>query len=180
MNNLKERYLLTPSLPISLSEINEAWKKLRQKSRLLVLVDRQGSMTPFTLLIKAIVHSLSEEKLSDRTCFYYFHDCPEEFLYRDSHLFNAVPTASVLDKQAKESSVLIISDAGAARGFYDQERVADTKLFIEIISRYTSRYAWLNPMPQNRWQGTTAQDIANMISMFPLNCEGLNDAVNIL
>jgi uncharacterized protein len=180
MNNSEDQYLLTPSLPISLTEINEAWKKLRQKSRLLILVDRQGSMTPFSLLIKAIINSLSQEKLSDRTCFYYFHDCPEDFFYRDSHLFDAVPTAFVLDKQAKESSVLIISDAGSARGFYDQERVANTKLFIEIISRYTSRYVWLNPMPKNRWQRTTAEDIANMISMFPLNCEGLNYAVNIL
>jgi hypothetical protein len=35
-------------------------------------------------------------------------------------------------------------------------------------------------MPQNRWLTTTAEDIANMVPMFPLEREGLEDAVNIL
>jgi len=35
-------------------------------------------------------------------------------------------------------------------------------------------------MPKTRWKATTAEDIACMVPMFPLDREGLNDAVNIL
>ena len=59
-------------------------------------------------------------------------------------------------------------------------RVTDTKTFLQTLSTYTYLYAWLNPMPQNRWLTTTAEDIANMVPMFPLEREGLEDAVNIL
>jgi uncharacterized protein with von Willebrand factor type A (vWA) domain len=86
----------------------------------------------------------------------------------------------VLQEKAKGNSVLIISDGGAARGYYDGMRVGDTKTFLQTLSTYTYLYAWLNPMPQNRWLTTTAEDIANMVPMFPLEREGLEDAVNIL
>jgi uncharacterized protein with von Willebrand factor type A (vWA) domain len=95
-------------------------------------------------------------------------------------LTNALPLEAVLDEQAKGNSVLIISDAGAARGYYDRRRVAETKAFLKTLSAYTYLYTWLNPMPQNRWRATTAADIADIVPMFPFNREGLNDAVSIL
>ncbi len=48
------------------------------------------------------------------------------------------------------------------------------------VTIYTYLYAWLNPMPRNRWEKTTAEDIARIVPMFSVNREGLNDAVNIL
>ena len=86
----------------------------------------------------------------------------------------------VLEEQGKNNSVLIISDAGAARGYYDSMRVEDSQTFVQILNNYTYLSAWLNPMPKYRWRVTTAEDIASMIPMFPLNREGLHDAVNIL
>ncbi|MGK7876011.1 MAG: VWA domain-containing protein [Xenococcaceae cyanobacterium] len=152
----------------------------RNQARLVVLVDQQGSMAPFAPLIEAAIESILRGGLLGKTSLYYFHDCPEEYLYQRPSLTNALPLEAVLDEQAKGNWVLIISDAGAARGYYDRRRVADTKSFLQTLSTYTYLYTWLNPMPQNRWVATTAEDIADMIPMFPLDQEGLNDAVNIL
>lgn len=152
----------------------------RNQARLVVLVDQQGSMAPFAPLIEAAIESILRGGLLGKTSLYYFHDCPEGLLYQRPSLTAALPLEAVLDEQAKGNSVLIISDAGAARGYYDRRRVAETKSFLQTLSAYTYLYAWLNPMPQTRWKATTAEDIAGMVPMFPLDREGLNNAVNIL
>lgn len=152
----------------------------RNQARLVVLVDQQGSMAPFAPLIEALIESILRGGLLGRTNLYYFHDCPEEFLYQRPSLTNTLLLETVLDEQAKGNSVLIISDAGAARGYYDRRRVVETKAFLKILRSYTYLYTWLNPMPESRWVATTAEDIAGMVPMFPLDREGLNDVVNIL
>ena len=152
----------------------------RNQARLVVLVDQQGSMAPFAPLIEAAIKSILRGGLLGNTSLYYFHDCPEGLLYQRPNLTNALALEAVLDEKVKGNSVLIISDAGAARGYYDRRRVAETKSFLQTLSAYTYLYAWLNPMPQTRWKATTAEDIACMVPMFPLDREGLNDAVNIL
>lgn len=152
----------------------------RNQARLVVLVDQQGSMAPFAPLIEATKESIFRGGLLGKTNLYYFHDCPQEYLYLSPNLIHALPLTDVLNEDAKGNSVLIISDAGAARGYYDGERVKETKKFLQTLCAYTYLYAWLNPMPKNRWQATTAEDIACMIPMYPLNREGLNDAVSIL
>jgi uncharacterized protein with von Willebrand factor type A (vWA) domain len=154
--------------------------RLRNQANLVVLLDQQGSMAPFALLIEALIESILRGGLLGKTSFYYFHDCPEGFFYQNPNLTRAKPLQVVLDEEAKGNSVLIISDAGAARGYYDSMRVKETKSFLQTLREYTYLYAWLNPMPKHRWKTTTAEDIASKVPMFPLNRDGLNDVVNIL
>jgi len=92
----------------------------RNQGRLVVLVDQQGSMAPFAPLIEAAIESILRGGLLGKTSLYYFHDCPEGLLYQRPSLTAALPLEAVLDEQAKGNSVLIISDAGAARGYYDR------------------------------------------------------------
>ena len=150
----------------------------RNQVRLVVLIDQLGSMMPFTLVVKAIRDSLIQGGLKGRTNFYYFHDCPE-YLYKNPKLTGAVSLETVFE-QAQGNSVLIISDAGAAYGFYDDQRRKATQKFLIALRKYTYLYAWLNPMPKNRWAATTAEEIDRFVPMYPLNREGLSDIVNIL
>jgi uncharacterized protein with von Willebrand factor type A (vWA) domain len=152
----------------------------RNQVKLILLIDCEGSMVPFTLLIDALQESIEKGGLLGKTRIYYFHDCPEGFLFEQPNLTVPVPMEEVLSDQAKSNSVLIFSDAGAARGSYDGRRLADTKAFLKILSAYTYLYAWLNPVPAVRWKVTTAEDIAHLVPMFPLDKEGLNDTVKIL
>jgi uncharacterized protein with von Willebrand factor type A (vWA) domain len=161
--------------------LNPALKpRRRNQARLVLLVDKQGSMTPFEPLIKTIIESILRGGLLGKTKIYYFHDFPQAYLYQRPNLTNGLPLTTALDRQVKGNSVLVISDAGAARGNYDEIRVAETKSFLQTLTIYTYLYAWLNPMPRNRWEKTTAEDIARIVPMFSVNREGLNDAVNIL
>jgi uncharacterized protein with von Willebrand factor type A (vWA) domain len=137
-------------------------------------------MAPFDLLVETLVESILRGGLLGGVSLYYFHDCPQGFLYEHPNLTDPLSLEGVLDSQAKGNSVLIVSDAGAARGDYDGKRLEDTRTFLRVLNTYSYRYAWLNPVLAARWNTTTAEDIAALAPMFSLDKDGLNDAVNIL
>src|SRR5579883_1253167 len=58
----------------------------RNQVRLVVLIEQQGSMAPFSLLVEAIREGMNRGGLFGRVCFYYFHDCPEKYLYQHPQL----------------------------------------------------------------------------------------------
>ncbi|MEP0872945.1 hypothetical protein NDA01_24315 [Trichocoleus desertorum AS-A10] len=147
---------------------------------LVVLVDRTGSMAPLEPWMNATIESISRGGLLRKLSFYYFHNYPGNFLYQYPGLTNPLPLETALDSQGKDNGVLIISDAGAARGYYNSKRLAATKEFIKILGSYTYLYSWLNPIPYQRWKNSTAEGVAKLLPMFYLDRDGLNDAVNIL
>ncbi len=115
--------------------LNPALKpRRRNQARLILLVDKQGSMTPFEPLIKTIIESILRGGLLGKTKIYYFHDFPQAYLYQRPNLTNGLPLTTALDRQVKGNSVLVISDAGAARGNYDEIRVAETKSFLQTLT----------------------------------------------
>jgi uncharacterized protein with von Willebrand factor type A (vWA) domain len=48
---------------------------------------------------------------------------------------------------------------------------------VAALRRRLSRSAWLNPMPPARWLRTSAQVIQHLLPMFPLDLNGLTDAI---
>jgi uncharacterized protein with von Willebrand factor type A (vWA) domain len=154
-------------------------RALRQnQSRLLLLVDRQGSMAPFMPLVDALIESIHQSGLANRVHVYYFHNCPVAYLATHPGLIQYQSIETIM--ATYNGSVLIISDAGAARGTYRYERVKQTQTFLATLQHYTYLIAWINPLPSNRWRRSTASHIAELVPMFSLNRNGLIDAVNIL
>jgi uncharacterized protein with von Willebrand factor type A (vWA) domain len=86
----------------------------------------------------------------------------------------------VLQKYAADAFVVVISDAGAVRKYYNVVRLLDTISFIKALRAYTLNYVWLNPLPKSYWKDNTAAEIARHVPMFPLNREGIQQAVNVL
>ena len=171
MDICRTGFLLTPVLE----------PRRRNLVELVMLIDTQGSMSPFCLFTDALRESIEKSGLPGRVRTYYFHDCPEESLYESPALTNPSAVSEVLSFQSSTtSSVLIISDGGAARGYFDEDRLKETLAFIEELRQRTYRYAWLNPVPYERWKGSTAWYIAREVPMFPVNRDGLYDVVQLL
>lgn len=152
----------------------------RNQAKIMLLIDQGGSMEPFSLFTAALVDSILHSGSHKQTSIFYFHDCPEDYMYMYPALLGARPLEDILVEHSHSGSVLIVSDAGAARGHYDRIRARVTKDFLDKLSQYIYLYAWINPVPKVRWVGTTAQNIAQLLPMFQLDWEGLNDTVNIL
>ena len=152
----------------------------KNQVKLVLLIDCEGSMSPFKLLIDTLQESIEKVGLLNQKNIFYFHNVPRGYLFTKPNLTKPLPIEEILSREVGNNSVVIVSDGGAARRTYDSERLHQTKEFIRQLSDKTYLYGWLNPVPEFQWRMTTAEDIATFIPMYSLNPQGLNDLVKIL
>jgi uncharacterized protein with von Willebrand factor type A (vWA) domain len=152
----------------------------RNLARLVVLVDVSPSMMAWQPLNSALSESLRESRLG-LAALYYFHNVPDERLYATETLTGPVQIEELLERHAG-STLLIVSDAGAARGRRDRERIETTRHFLDRVSGQWQPVAWVNPMPRRRWKGTSADRIARFpsLAMTELTEDGLVQAIDLL
>jgi uncharacterized protein len=150
------------------------------RTDLVLMIDQEGSMVPFHALSRQLVETAERGGRLRQTRVFYFHDYVDEYLYYHPALLNAQPIDEVLADVGERAVVLIVSDAGAARGNCDSERVNRTKEWIELLQQSVRYTVWLNPMPNESWLHTTAGEIARFVPMFEMNCQGMNAAINVL
>ncbi|NEO89999.1 MAG: VWA containing CoxE family protein [Moorea sp. SIO3G5] len=144
---------------------------------LLLLLDQEGSMTPFHRFTRDLVETAQHDSNIERVRVGYFHNVPPEYVYKDPYLTEKVKFEWILAESDGDTSVLIVSDGGAARGDRRSERFSATAEVLWHIKQHTKLIAWLNPVPSQRWQGSTAQFIAHLVPMYPLDPHGLNQAI---
>lgn len=137
------------------------------KTQLLILLDHEGSMIAFDALGEQLAEAAIEGGGHPKAMKYYFRNHPENYLYKDKAHLNGEHLSRVFLKYTSPyTSVLIFSDAGAARGTHNPLRVHQTERFLTQMKLHTSRIAWLNPLPAWRWEGTSAEEIAALVPMF--------------
>ncbi|MCB1816260.1 MAG: VWA containing CoxE family protein, partial [Candidatus Competibacteraceae bacterium] len=95
-------------------------------------------------------------------------------------LMQPQPLTKLLAECNPDSSLLFVSDAGAARGHRRLARIRATAECLARLKRVSSFIAWLNPMPAPRWDGTSAQFIAGLVPMFQMDPDGFSNAVDCL
>jgi hypothetical protein len=155
-------------------------RRERDNARLAMLVDQEGSMVPFHRFTRDLIETARAEKTLSQVEVYYFHNLLADDIYLDPHLTSRVKRDDVLAAFDGETSVLIVSDAGAARGFRRRERIRGTTAMISALNRRTGLLAWLNPMPADRWRGTSAEIIGRQIRMFQMNQDGFSGAIDVV
>jgi formylglycine-generating enzyme required for sulfatase activity/uncharacterized protein with von Willebrand factor type A (vWA) domain len=134
----------------------------------LLLIDRSNSMIPFAPLAEQLMTTAQKEWRLGETKTYYFRNVPQDFLYSDSDLLQKQPLSEIIPHlHQNHTVVLIFSDGGAARGGFNRNRVDLTKEFLSQIRPVVKNVGWVNPVPVNRWSGTTANLVAKLVSMYP-------------
>lgn len=137
-------------------------------------------MRPFHDIARDLVDTAREESSIRQVEALYFHDVFEDSLYEDEHFHRWKPVDELMANCTPNTSVLIVSDAGAARGSRTEGRYEASLKMIVRLQQNTSLIAWLNPMPRDRWIGSSAENIAGDIQMFQLDTDGFSRAVDIL
>ncbi|MGK7873890.1 MAG: hypothetical protein AB4426_11430 [Xenococcaceae cyanobacterium] len=139
--------------------------------------DCDGSMIPFRPIVDALFNTLEPRKFA-QVIRYYFRNCPGQFVYLKPKGTKIQPLED-LPLDSNHTVAMIISDAGAARGGYNPQRVGLTKRFLEQIQPRVKALVWLNPTPMERWLGTTAEEIAELVDgqMFELPQDSLQAAI---
>jgi hypothetical protein len=165
-------------------------QETRNHSHLVLLIDSRGSMTPFHPLARDFVETAQRaqsEGAIGRLDVFYFDNVANDNLYLNPKLSEMVKRndkhvslEEALAHCDRETGVLIISDAGAARGNRSLGRLEATEEMIYRLSRKTRSIAWLNPMPQTRWRATSATTISTLVPMFEMSKLGFNGAIKAI
>jgi uncharacterized protein len=140
--------------------------------RLVLLVDQQGSMVPFHRWSRDLVETaMADSRLAGVSAFY-FYNVPQEFVYLDEHLTKPIELSQVLAGIDQETTVLLVSDGGAARGRRERMRIRETTRFVGKVRSRTGLVGWLNPMPMDRWERSAAEILAYLLPMGSMDREG--------
>lgn len=163
---------------------------LVSNSSLLLLIDRGGSMVPFEAFSMRIIDTARRGSSLNKLGVYYFQNYPaSNWKYPDDYLLEAAEGISyvtqrishILSKMSSsQTGCLIFSDAGAARGGINENRVLATQNFLSYVGKRVRNVVWLNPLPESRWFGTTAESIATQVSMVEANRAGIASAISVL
>jgi uncharacterized protein with von Willebrand factor type A (vWA) domain len=166
----RDRFLLEPVL----------LPARRNQARLVVLIDASESMAPWRSVNRLIAESLDRSQLA-HTALHYFDEAPDDDVYEDERLSRVVPVERALQRH-DDCALLIVSDAGAARGRVDRARVRQFRNFIARVKGRWQPIVWLNPMPRQRWRGTVAESMSRVpgLLMLPFTDDSLIHAVDYL
>jgi uncharacterized protein len=150
------------------------------RARLLVLADVSPSMAPWRRFLDMLARSLQLGRLR-RGEILYFANVPRRLVFRSADLTRGVRINDLFAEYAG-ASLLVVSDAGAARGYLNHRRVELTTNFLAAAQKKLRSVVWVNPMPRLRWRGTTAGRLADSINtiFLPLDTASLIHAVDIL
>jgi hypothetical protein len=149
-------------------------------AHLMFLIDQDGSMAPFHDIAHDLIATAREESSIKQVDAFYFHDVFDDSVYEDEHFYRWKTVDEAMQSCTPNTSILIVSDAGAARGKKNDERGAAALKMVLRLQQSTNLVAWLNPMPRDRWKESTAEIIANEVQMFQLDTDGFSSAVDVL
>ncbi len=156
-------------------------KKQLYRREIIIFIDCSDSMIPFAGFGRIMKQTWANVP------HFYFDNLIRDEVLRQENGWESQSLTKVLSNYSPEvTSCLILSDAGAARKRYVEERLSATETLIRRFSRRFSRVAWLNPLPYHRWYGTTAWDIADLaedipnFSMFELTTEDWENLITWL
>lgn len=152
----------------------------RNQAKLIALIDVSNSMFPWNDFQRTMVESLRTGHLGQATV-YYFHNVPTEVLYERETLTKPITIEKALQAH-QNSTLMIFSDAGAARGFSRRDRVEESREFLVKVKRKWQPIVWMNPMPPHRWKHSSAERIGQLAhhTMLQLSEEGLIRAIDVL
>lgn len=152
----------------------------RNQARLVVLIDVSPSMVAWRSFNSTLRDSLRYGQLGHNAV-YYFHNVPQLVLYEDERLTTPVRVEKLLSEEPG-STLLVVSDGGAARGGDSWTRARETLEFLSATHSRWQPVAWANPMPKDRWPGTTAARLtrSSSLKMLELNEDGLIEAIDYL
>lgn len=159
-------------------------RKTENVQAIVLLIDQQGSMTAFHALsemLKSEMEKVFQTDTAKTFNVFYFYNLPNKYYYT-----NTIQTKYIHKDKLKKIlkkrkvSIVILSDAGAAKGTYSPKRITSTRNLLSELYSITHKIAWLNPMPEYRWEGSSAESISENVAMFEANTLGIQHAIRFL
>jgi len=170
-------------------EIEFVWEnKEKKSSKVMLLMDVGGSMTPFAELVERLFSAASGQ--INRFKHYYFHNAFYQDLWTDMERNQSVSTMEVLKNEDHDYKVIIVGDAEMApseltwaNGAIDYWYHNDTPgiIWMQRIKEKFKDAIWLNPLPRRSWDYVhSIRMVRDVFPMFELTLDGLDEGVKYL
>lgn len=157
------------------------------KLDLFLFLDHEGSMVAFEAFGRELVKTALESEVHKKLAPYFFYNLPaydeakkEYVLLNEQHTVSKTIPQILKGSNKNDAVVLLFSDAGSLSGEYNSQRIKDTALFLDYLQQRTAYVSWLNPVPAERWTGTTAEAVRKLIPMFECTKNDFEKAISSL
>lgn len=170
-------------------------KPRKNTVKLLLLIDSDGSMMPYSQLCNRLFQAASKSNHFKDLKVYYFHNCIYDYLYTTPLCRRGdwVDTNWVLSNLDSEYKVIFVGDAAMApfelfrRGGNNVIGLFNEEPGIDWLNKFKRRYKkqiWLNPIEERYWDNLygreTLQEIGEIFPMFELTLDGLERGIKKL
>ena len=170
-------------------EIELIWENKEKKaSKVMLLMDVGGSMTPFAELASRLFSAASSQ--ISKFKHYYFHNCIYQELWTDIERNKSISTLDLIKSEDADYKVILVGDAEMApseltwvNGAIDYWYHNDTPglVWLQRVKDKFKNIIWLNPLPERSWNHVhTVRMIRGIFPMFELTLDGLDDGVKYL
>jgi uncharacterized protein with von Willebrand factor type A (vWA) domain len=170
-------------------EIELRWQKYEKKtSKVILLMDTGGSMTPYAELVERLFSAASSQIY--RFKHFYFHNCPYQLLWTDMERNESISTTDFLRNEESDYKLIFVGDAsmspfeltwtnGAVEYWYNND--IPGIVWLQKIREKFPDSIWLNPIPGRAWSyNETVRMIGEIFPMFELTLDGLDEGVKQL
>ena len=145
--------------------------RMTRRTELLLLIDDNSAMIPFFPGFEPFIEAIKQSRITPAKI-YRFTSYPDQYLYEWERPTLAHPVTDIFRKlHSNRTIVLILSDAGAATTSYSQDRIEGIFRFLINLSPCIRQLIWLNPLPYERWEQTSAWEIYRILNGKMLNYE---------
>jgi uncharacterized protein len=170
-------------------------KPRKNTVKLLLLIDSDGSMMPYSKLCNRLFQAASKSNHFKDLKVYYFHNCIYDYLYTTPVCRREewVDTNWVLGNLNSEYKVIFVGDAAMApfelfrRGGNNVIGLFNEEPGIDWLRKFKKRYKkqiWLNPIESRYWENLygreTLKEIGEIFPMFELTLDGLEQGIKKL
>ena len=170
-------------------ELEFVWENKEKKaSKVILLMDVGGSMTPYSELVERLFSAASSQ--ISKFKHFYFHNCLYQDLWTDMERNKSVSTLEFLKSEDNDYKVILVGDAEMApseltwaNGAIDYWYYNDTPgiVWFQRIKDKFKNSIWLNPLPSKSWNYVqTIRSIRSIFPMFELTLDGLDEGVKYL
>lgn len=170
-------------------EIEFVWENKEKKaSKVMLLMDVGGSMTPYAELVSRLFSAASSQ--IHKFKYFYFHNCVYQDIWIDIERNQSRSTMDLLKSEDDDYKVIFVGDAEMApseltwvNGAIDYWYHNDTPGIV-WLKRFREKFKnsiWLNPLPKRSWDYVqTIRMIRGIFPMFELTLDGLDEGVQYL
>lgn len=160
----------------------------RPDTHVILMIDVGGSMFPYSQLMSQLFSAAKKATHFKELRTYYFHNCVYGQVYETDRFTDPKWVNEVMRECDSKYKLIMVGDAYMApyELLHRTPSTPDGGAFmsgLEWLAQLKDHYpqsVWLNPEPQNRWRGSTIDEVARVMDMFPLTVDGLTEAMTLL